>query len=179
MPSTLASEVADTSGAAANRSIAAAAGDRAARRKPVALDLTQQRQAALGLVGDRFEEMPGPGRATPGDFGGEGRRTGHQRAGQDGDPAVHPVLGQGGAQWRPLAAAIEPGMDREGGAQQWRMSFRGGREMGRGGADRGALYFVRRRIPPVKVEGVTRGIKDRTTVDRRRRRIETQAHPFD
>ena len=53
------------------------------------------------------------------------------------------------------------------------------REMPRGVANRGAPHFVRRRIPPVEVEGVTRGLKDRTTVDRRRRRIETQAHPFD
>jgi hypothetical protein len=107
--------------------IAAPAGNRASRGKPMAFEPCQQRQPVLGFAGDGGEEMSDPLVARPRYVGAECRGTGQQRAGQGSQPA--PVNRQRRANRRPLAAPIEPSMHREGGAEQRRMRIADGLEM--------------------------------------------------
>ena len=104
--------------------IAAPAGDRGAGGQPSALDAAQQRDPVFGLGGERSEKMPDPGLARPRCFGSERAGAGQERAVEGGQPAPQPIPNQRGADRRPLAALIEPGMDRKCGAEQRRLRRR-------------------------------------------------------
>ena len=187
MPSAWPSEVAETSGAAARMSTAWAA--RESRRRPATAaraanhGRSMLRSSAIpssASAARAVEKMPDPGLARPRDFGGERAGAGQQRAGQGGHPAALPIPNQRGAQRRPLAAAIEPGMDREGGAEQRRMPVGARFEVrlaaaliasccARSGPDK----------PPIKSERVLGGSEQQAALEHRRYMINPQAHPFD
>ena len=186
MPSAWPSVVADTSGAAARMSIAAAA--RELRRRPataarggepVAFELRQQRQPVRGLVGQRGEKMSDPFLARPRDLGAERGGAGQERAGQGGHPAALPIPGEGGANRRPLAAADRA---RRGPRRPRRAVANARRRPSRNGPPRARSPRAGPR-PARKTTGRARrhAARRRTTaaVDQRRHMIEAQAHPFD
>ncbi len=87
----------------------------------MALECRQERDPVCGLLGERVEKMPDPPLAHPWGVGVQCPGAGQQRAGEAGDLSAHPVAGERGANRRPLAALVEPGVHAEGGAEQRRM----------------------------------------------------------
>ena len=104
---------------------------------------------------------------------------GQQRAGEGGQPAAHPVARECGAERRPLAAPIEPGMHAECGAEQRRIPVGDPLEVRRRRGDRRLLRLIRHGEPPVETEGVMRRGEDGAAVDQRRAPPEAEADPFD
>ena len=123
--------------------------------------------------------MPDPDLARPRNFGGERAGAGQERAGQGGQLPPQPIPNQRGAQRRPRAAAIEPGMGRAGGAEQRRLAFGDHIEVGHRRADRVLLRPVGLDIPPIKCERMLGGSEQEAAFEHRRHVINPQTHPFD
>ena len=137
MPRLFASEVAESSGVAASRSRAAAAREFFRRPATARRAASQARsrvrsklQGVVGLGGQGGQEFRHPGRVIPGRVGAQRRGAG-QRHGHAEQAVLRPMANEGGAERRPAAADVEPGVGGVGGGEQRRAGLGGER---RGGA---------------------------------------------